>query len=244
MDKLWNLIEKSEKIVFFGGAGASTESGIPDFRSADGLYSSTYKNIPPEEILSHRFMYEEPDLFFSYITKHLIYPDAVPNRLHESLAELEKEGKLLAIITQNIDNLHQKAGSKNVIELHGTLYKNYCIKCGKHYTLQEVLERESEDAPSPLCDDCGGFIRPDVVLYGESLDADTIAQAQRALSSADLLIIGGTSLSVYPAAAFVNYFGGENIVIINQSETPYNNEATLVIREAIGDALDIKRRTR
>lgn len=242
MDKLWELIENSERIVFFGGAGSSTESGIPDFRSAEGLYASNYRNIPPEEILSHDFMYENTDLFFSYITKHLIYPDAEPNRLHKTLVELEKEGKLLAVITQNIDNLHQKAGSKNVIELHGTLYENYCISCKKSYSLEEVLARESEEHPTPLCD-CGAFIRPDVVLYGEGLNMETMMRAEEALSLADLLIVGGTSLTVYPAAAFVRYFRGENLVIINKSETPYNSDAVLVINESIGDALDLKRRT-
>ncbi len=242
MNKLWELIENSNNIVFFGGAGTSTESGIPDFRSAEGLYSTKYENIPPEEILSHRFMLDNPDLFFEYITKYLIHPDAMPNRAHESLVALEKEGKLKAIITQNIDNLHQKAGSKNVIELHGTIYKNYCYQCGKKYSLEEVLARETEDRPTPICDDCGSFIRPDVVLYGESLNSESIRRAEEALSKADLLIVGGTSLTVYPAAAFLHYFRGENLVIINKTETPYNNEAVLVINESLGDALDMKNR--
>ncbi len=242
MSKLWELIEQSNNIVFFGGAGTSTESGIPDFRSAHGLYSSTYKDYAPEEILSHNFMIEHPDLFFAYITKYLIHPDAMPNRTHNTLVELEKEGKLLATITQNIDGLHQKAGGKNVIELHGTIYENYCSKCYKKYSLEEVLARETEDKPTPICDNCDTFIRPDVVLYGESLKNETIRAAEKALSKADLLIVGGTSLTVYPAAGFVHFYRGEKLVIINKTETPYNNQAVLVINESIGDALDLKNR--
>ncbi len=234
---LWQLIGESENIVFFGGAGTSTESGIPDFRSASGLYSTKYQNIPPEEILSYNFMMTNPDLFFEYITKYLIHPDAEPNECHKTLVELEKQGKLKAVITQNIDNLHQKAGSQNVLELHGTIYKNYCYKCGKRYTLEEVLARESEAKPTPICDDCDSFIRPDVVLYGESLNSETISKTEKALREADLLIVGGTSLTVYPAAAFIQYFRGKNLVIINKTETPYNNEAVLVINESLGDAL-------
>ncbi len=238
MNKLWQLIEKSNKIVFFGGAGTSTESGIPDFRSAHGLYSENYKDYRPEDILSHDFMYSKPDLFFSYVTKHLIYPDAMPNRAHETLVKLEQENKLLAVITQNIDNLHQKAGSKNIIELHGSLYRNYCIKCNKSYSLQEVLDRESEDEPIPKCDICDDIIRPDVVLYGESLKNDTVEKAKYALENADLLIVAGTSLTVYPAAAFINFYRGNELVIINKTETSYNNQACLLINDAVGKALD------
>ncbi len=240
--KLWQLINESENIVFFGGAGTSTESGIPDFRSATGLYSTKYENIPPEEILSYNFMMTNQDLFFEYITKYLIHPDAEPNTCHNTLVELEKEGKLKAVITQNIDNLHQKAGSKNVLELHGTVYKNYCYQCGKKYTLEEVLARESESKPTPICDECNSFIRPDVVLYGESLNSTTIIETEKVLHDADLLIVGGTSLTVYPAAAFIRYFKGQNLVIINKTETPYNNEAVLVINESLGAAFNMKHR--
>ncbi len=242
MTTLWKMIEEAERIVFFGGAGTSTESGIPDFRSAEGLYSSTYQNIRPEEILSHHFMLNNPDIFFKYIKENLIYPNAKPNRCHETLAQLEKEGKILAVITQNIDGLHQKAGSKNVIELHGSLYENYCMKCKKAYSLDEVLKKENEENPSPICDECGAFIRPDVVLYGESLKMDTIIKTEEVLAQADLLIVGGTSLTVYPAASFIHLYKGDNLVIINKTETPYNNEAILVINESIGEALDIKNR--
>ncbi len=238
MDKLYDLIKRSNKIVFFGGAGTSTESGIPDFRSADGLYFSDYEHYRPEEILSHEFLMTNTKMFFKYITEHLIYPDALPNRAHETLVQLEQDGKLLAIITQNIDGLHQKAGSKKVIELHGSVYHNYCINCGQFYSLEEVLARETEDKPIPICDKCGSFIRPDVVLYGESLKNSVIAETKRVLEEADLLIAGGTSLTVYPAAAFIHFYRGDKLVIINKTDTPFNDEAVLVINKAIGDVLD------
>ncbi len=242
MNQLWTLIENSKNIIFFGGAGTSTESGIPDFRSAKGLYSEKYKDIPPEQILSHDFFETNPDLFFSYITKYLIHPNAMPSTAHHTLVKLEQEGKLKAIITQNIDNLHQKAGSKNVIELHGSTEKNYCVDCNTRYTLAEVLERESVESPTPRCDKCRGIIRPDVVLYGEKLENKVIDEAKNAIANSDLLIVAGTSLTVYPAAAFINFYRGQKLVIINKSETQYNNQAILVINDSIGKVLDYNNR--
>ena len=232
MENLKEIINKSKSVVFFGGAGVSTESGIPDFRSKDGLYNQKYK-YPPEEILSHTFFENNKEVFFDYCKKHLIFLDAKPNAAHYALAELEKQGKLKAVITQNIDNLHQAAGSKNVLELHGTLYKNYCIKCGKKFDIDYVLNSEGV----PKCDKCGGVVRPDVVLYEEGLDMGTLMAAQQAIEDADVMIVGGTSLVVYPAAGLLQYFHGNKLVLINKGDTGYDHRADLLIRDNIGKVL-------
>ncbi len=228
---LQEIIDDSKRIVFFGGAGVSTESGIPDFRSADGLYSQQYK-YPPEQIVSHTFFTRYPDEFYRFYRDRMIFPDAKPNAAHLKLAELERAGKLSAVITQNIDGLHQAAGSKNVIELHGSVHRNYCTKCGKFYGLSAV----TESAGIPECE-CGGRIKPDVVLYEESLNSEDIENAVTEIASADTLIIGGTSLVVYPAAGFVNYFKGKHLVVINKSPTNADKNAELVIADSIGEVL-------
>lgn len=228
---LQEIIDDSKRIVFFGGAGVSTESGIPDFRSADGLYSQQYK-YPPEQIVSHTFFTHYPDEFYRFYRDRMIFPDAKPNAAHLKLAELEQAGKLSAVITQNIDGLHQAAGSKNVIELHGSVHRNYCTKCGKFYPLSAV----TESAGIPECE-CGGRIKPDVVLYEESLNSEDIENAVTEIAAADTLIIGGTSLVVYPAAGFVNCFKGKHLVVINKSPTNADKNAELVIADSIGDVL-------
>ena len=228
---LQEIINDSKRIVFFGGAGVSTESGIPDFRSADGLYSQQYK-YPPEQIVSHTFFTRYPDEFYRFYRDRMIFPDAKPNAAHLKLAELEQAGKLSAVITQNIDGLHQAAGSKNVIELHGSVHRNYCTKCGKFYPLSAV----TESAGIPECE-CGGRIKPDVVLYEESLNSEDIENAVTEIAAADTLIIGGTSLVVYPAAGFVNYFKGKHLVVINKSPTNADKNAELVIADSIGEVL-------
>ncbi len=225
---LQEIINDSERIVFFGGAGVSTESGIPDFRSADGLYSQKYK-FPPEQIVSHTFYVHNTEEFYRFYKDRMIFPDAKPNAAHLKLAELEAAGKLSAVITQNIDGLHQAAGSKNVIELHGSVHRNYCMKCGKFYPLSVVTESEG----IPLCE-CGGKIKPDVVLYEESLKGEDIENAVLEISKADTLIIGGTSLAVYPAAGLVRYFNGKHLVVINKSEISADRDAELVINDSIG----------
>ena len=236
MDEKWKLlkkwIEESDNIVFFGGAGVSTESGIPDFRSEGGIFQAINEyGVRPEVILSHTFFVQNPEVFFKYYKKTLLYPDAKPNDCHKALAKLEEMGKLKAVITQNIDDLHQRAGSKNVLELHGTLYKNYCVKCGKTFDLDYV----TADEGITRCDACGGIVRPDVVLYEEGLDGDTMYQSVDYISKADLLIVGGTSLNVYPAAGLLNYYRGNKLVLVNKSTTPYDNKAALVIAENIGE---------
>ena len=236
MDEKWKLlkkwIEESDNIVFFGGAGVSTESGIPDFRSEGGIFQAINEyGVRPEVILSHTNFVQNPEVFFKYYKKTLLYPDAKPNDCHKALAKLEEMGKLKAVITQNIDDLHQKAGSKNVLELHGTLYKNYCLKCGKKFDLDYV----TADDGITRCDACGGIVRPDVVLYEEGLDGDTMYQSVDYISKADLLIVGGTSLNVYPAAGLLNYYRGNKLVLVNKSTTPYDNKAALVIAENIGE---------
>ncbi|WP_017813481.1 NAD-dependent protein deacylase [Paenibacillus shenyangensis] len=237
MDKVNQLaqwIRESDRIVFFGGAGTSTESGIPDFRSAAGLYQEMgQRGYSPEEMLSRRFFDREPELFYEFYRSKMLYPDVQPNPVHTILAELEQQGKLLAIITQNIDGLHQKAGSRNVLELHGSVHRNYCIDCGQKYTLADVLAQSGV----PRCPVDGGIIRPDVVLYGESLDADVIDRAVAALSSADLLIIGGTSLTVYPAAGFISYFKGRHTVLMNASTTAHDRHADLLITDPMGQVM-------
>lgn len=227
--KLRKIIDESENIVFFGGAGVSTESGIPDFRSADGLYSMKY-DYPPEEIISHDFFMRNTKLFFDFYREKMLFPDAKPSAAHLFLARLEKEGKLKAVVTQNIDGLHQAAGSRNVLELHGSVWRNHCVKCGKFFGLEAI----KNSTGVPRCE-CGGVIKPDVVLYGESLDSDVIDKSLAAISKADTLIIGGTSLVVYPAAGFVGYFKGKNLVIVNKSSTYADSRATLVLNEPIGE---------
>ena len=226
---LQEIIDDSRRIVFFGGAGVSTESGIPDFRSADGLYSQQYR-YPPEQIVSHTFFESYPEEFFRFYRDRMIFTDALPNAAHKKLAELEQAGKLSAVITQNIDGLHQAAGSKKVIELHGSVHRNYCMRCGKFYPLSAVTESDG----IPICE-CGGKIKPDVVLYEESLKTEDIENAVYEIQNADTLIIGGTSLVVYPAAGLVRYFRGKYLVVINKSEI--NADADLVINDSIGEVL-------
>ena len=228
IEKLKEMINRSNNIVFFGGAGVSTESGIPDFRSKDGLYNQKYK-YPPEEILSHDFFIENIEEFYKFYKEKMNSLKYEPNITHKKLAMLEKQGKLKAIITQNIDGLHQKAGSKNVYELHGSIHRNYCQKCGKFYDAKYIFETSN----IPLCS-CGGIIKPDVVLYQEQLDEKVLEKSIKALEKADLLIIGGTSLTVYPASGLIRYFRGKNIVLINKDITTFDNRANLVINEKLG----------
>lgn len=231
IDKLRDLVDKSKRIVFFGGAGVSTESGIPDFRSSNGYYNrKSQQQMPLETVLSLGFFQEHPEIFYDYYMTHLVHEGVMPNRAHEALAKLEERGKLKAVITQNIDGLHQKAGSKYVLELHGTMYKNTCTKCHARYTLKEVRI-------SYLCQKCGGVIKPDVILYDEPLDDLVYSSAIAEIASSDLLIIGGTSLVVYPAAYLIEYFRGKNLVLINRDETPKDHLADLVFREPIGKVL-------
>jgi len=232
IEELKALINDSNNIVFFGGAGVSTESNIPDFRSKDGLYSRKF-DLPPERILSHSFFTEYPDKYFEVHLDRLGHINAAaPNKAHLKLAELEAAGKLKAVVTQNIDNLHHKAGSKNVFELHGSAVRNYCIKCRKKYPVCYVLN----SGKIPRCE-CGGIVRPDIVMFEEALNEDTVAKAIEYISRADVLIVGGTSLVVYPAAGFINCYRGKKLVLINQSETSFDEKADLVIRDSIGEAL-------
>lgn len=228
---LQRIIDESANIVFFGGAGVSTESGIPDFRSEDGLYHTKY-SYPPERILSYSFFIQNPEVFYTFYREKILYLDAKPNPAHKKLAELEKLGKLKAVVTQNIDGLHQKAGSKTVYELHGSIHRNYCVECGKAYSAEFVKEVKG----IPHCT-CGGIIKPDVVLYEESLDGRTIQSAVSAIAKADTLIIGGTSLVVYPAAGFIDYFRGKHLVLINKAETGKTVGADLIIHAPIGEIL-------
>lgn len=230
--KLQEIIDNSDNIVFFGGAGVSTESGIPDFRSVDGLYNQKY-DYPPEEILSHTFFMRKPEEFYRFYKDKMLELDIEPNAAHKKLAELERAGKLKAVVTQNIDGLHQKAGSKIVYELHGTVHKNYCMSCKKFFDAHYVKAAEK----IPYCDECGGLIKPDVVLYEEGLDDRTVHGAVNAIAKADVLIIAGTSLTVYPAAGMVRYFGGSNLVLINRDPTPMDNAANLVIHSKVGEVL-------
>ena len=232
LERLQNWIDESKNIVFFGGAGVSTESGIPDFRSVDGLYNQQYQ-YPPETILSHTFFQKNPEEFYRFYHNKMLFPDAKPNAAHLKLAELEQAGKLKAVVTQNIDGLHQAAGSDNVYELHGSVHRNYCMKCRQFYDLDFMMEQKGV----PYCPVCGGMIKPDVVLYEESLDQETIEGAVLAISRADMLIIGGTSLAVYPAAGLIRYYRGNKLTLINKSPTPYDKEADLVIAGPIGEIL-------
>lgn len=229
---LQQIIDDSENIVFFGGAGVSTESGIPDFRSVDGLYNQKY-DYPPEEILSHTFFCNHTDYFYNFYRDKLICTDAEPNPAHLKLAELEKAGKLSAVVTQNIDGLHQKAGSKTVFELHGSTLRNYCTKCGKFFDVDYIADSKGV----PKCDKCGGLVKPDVVLYEEGLDNNTVNGAVNAISNADCLIVAGTSLTVYPAAGFIRYLRGKYFVLINRDETAADSSANLVIHDSVGKVL-------
>ena len=228
---LQKIIDNSSNIVFFGGAGVSTESGIPDFRSESGIFKSLKKyGDTPENLVSHTYYLDHTEEFFRYYKENLIFSDAKPNPAHIALANLEKTGKLKAVITQNIDGLHQKAGSREVLELHGSIHRNYCQICGKEYGLDYILESDS----IPRCE-CGGIVKPDVVLYEEPLNNAVLSFAIDYIQNAETLIIGGTSLVVYPAAGLINYFNGDNLVLINKSETPYDDLASLVINDAIGE---------
>lgn len=225
---LQELTDKAENIVFFGGAGVSTESGIPDFRSVDGLYNQTYQ-YPPETILSHQFFINNTEEFYRFYRKKILYLEAKPNDAHIKLAELEAKGKLKAVITQNIDGLHQLAGSEKVLELHGSVHRNYCMDCHQFYPVQMIKDSQGV----PKCS-CGGTIKPDVVLYGEGLNSEVMNQSVAAIATADVLIIGGTSLGVYPAAGLIDYYRGRNLVLVNKSETPMDSRANLIIKGSIG----------
>lgn len=227
-EQLKQWVKESDNIVFFGGAGVSTESGIPDFRSVDGLYNQKY-DYPPETILSHTFYMERTDEFFRFYRDKMLELDAQPNAAHLKLAELEQAGKLKAVITQNIDGLHQAAGSKEVLELHGSVHRNYCLKCGKLYSARQI----KESVGVPRCT-CGGTIKPDVVLYEEGLDSQTLQDSICYISHADVLIIGGTSLAVYPAAGLIDYYRGSKLVLVNKSATPMDRRANLLIQDSIG----------
>ncbi len=229
LETLKKWIDESDNIVFFGGAGVSTESGIPDFRSTDGLYHQKYA-YPPETILSHTFFRSKPEEFFQFYRDKMLYLDAEPNAAHKKLAEWEAQGKLKAVVTQNIDGLHQKAGSKNVLELHGSVLRNYCENCGKFYDVEAVKNSEGV----PKCD-CGGTIKPDVVLYEEGLDNNTLSSAVRHIQEADVLIIGGTSLAVYPAAGLIDYYRGNKLVLINKTPTSRDGMADLIVKGNIGE---------
>ena len=232
-EQLRKIIENSRRIAFLGGAGLSTESGIPDFRSADGIYKAQNAyGHSPEVLLSHDFFWHNTEVFYDYYKKFLLYPEAKPNNAHKALAKLEADGKLTAVITQNIDGLHQAAGSKNVLELHGSVHRNYCTKCRKFYPMAYIMESEGV----PTCS-CGGVIKPDVVLYGEGLDTKTLISAVTHIQRADTLIVGGTSLVVYPAAGLIDYFSGKELVLINLSRTDRDSDATLCVHEKIGEAL-------
>lgn len=230
-EQLREWIESSDNIVFFGGAGVSTESHIPDFRSVDGLYNQEYQ-YPPETILSHSFYLRNPEEFYRFYRNKMLFPDAMPNHAHLALANLEKQGKLRAVITQNIDGLHQKAGSQEVLELHGSVLRNYCSHCRKSYSLADILATEGV----PHCE-CGGIIKPDVVLYEEGLDSYTLERSVSFIRNADMLIIGGTSLAVYPAAGLIDYYQGDRLVLINKDKTARDSHANLVLHDPIGEVL-------
>ena len=229
LDTLKTWVDEAQRIVFFGGAGVSTESGIPDFRSVDGLYNQKFK-YPPETIISHSFFEERPEEFFEFYKEKMLPLGFEPNVTHKVLARWEQEGKLSAVVTQNIDGLHQKAGSKNVLELHGSVLRNYCVRCHRSYSAEFVKNSRGV----PRCD-CGGVVKPDVVLYEESLDQDVMYRAARAISEADLLIVAGTSLTVWPAAGMIRYYRGRRLVLINRDATPFDDEADLVLHEKLGE---------
>ena len=229
IEQLYSWIQESNNIVFFGGAGVSTESGIPDFRSVDGLYNQQY-DYPPETIISHSFYRKNPEEFYRFYKNKMLFPEAKPNAAHLALAKLEEQGKVRAVITQNIDGLHQAAGSREVLELHGSVHRNYCTRCGKAFDLAAILRMKGV-----LHCDCGGIIKPDVVLYEESLDQTTLQKAIHYIQNAEMLIIGGTSLTVYPAAGLINYYRGKKLVLINKTVTPMDGQADLVINAPIGE---------
>ncbi len=229
--KLQEIIDNSERLVFFTGAGISTESNIPDFRSTDGLYNQAYQ-FPPEIILSATFFKNNPEEFYRFYRDKMLYPDALPNRAHQFISEIEKSGREVTVITQNIDDLHQKAGSSHVITLHGSVYKNHCIRCKKSFEINAILSSRS----IPRCS-CGGIIKPDVVLYEENLNDQDIRDAINAISNADTMIICGTSLTVYPAAGMIQYFKGKNLIIINKTVTQFDQKADLCIKGSIGETL-------
>ena len=229
LDTLKTWVDEAQRIVFFGGAGVSTESGIPDFRSVDGLYNQKFK-YPPETIISHSFFERRPEEFFEFYKEKMLPLGFEPNVTHKVLARWEREGKLSAVVTQNIDGLHQKAGSRNVLELHGSVLRNYCVRCHKSYSAEFVKNSKGV----PRCD-CGGIVKPDVVLYEESLDQDVMGRAAMAIAGADLLIVAGTSLTVWPAAGMIRYYRGSRLVLINRDETPFDGEADLVLHEKLGD---------
>ena len=236
IDKLRQIFKESKNVVFFGGAGMSTESGVPDFRSANGIYSRRLnQEFRPEEMASHSFFVNHTEAFFEFYREHRIFRNIQPNAGHKALTELERRGILKAVVTQNIDGLHQLAGSKTVYELHGSILRWPCVQCGKVYPVDYVLQEENK--PVPHCENCGGIVRPGVVLYEEGLDSDVVENAVRAISEADTLIVGGTSLVVYPAAGLIDYFEGRHLVLINKSETKADARAELVIRDAIGEVL-------
>ena len=238
IDELREIIENSNNIVFFGGAGVSTESGVPDFRSEQGLYNAKQEyGASPETLLSHSFFVRDTKTFFDYYKNNLVYTEAKPNKAHLALAKLEEMGKLKAVVTQNVDGLHQAAGSKTVYELHGSVARNYCMDCGTFYDLDYIMGESNCEDGIPRCRKCGGIVKPDVVLYEEGLDDDTVIGAVNAIRNADVLIIGGTSLVVYPAAGMVNYFKGSKLVLINKQPTPQDRAADLVIHVAIGEVL-------
>lgn len=233
--QLAEIIEKSDNIVFLGGAGVSTESNIPDFRSEDGIFKAVQVyGQPPEVLLSHTFFMQNTEIFYDYYKKYLLFPAAEPNDAHRALAELEKRGKLKAVVTQNIDGLHQRAGSREVLELHGSVYRNHCMDCGAFYSLEEMLALEGV---IPHCPQCGGIVKPDVVLYEEGLNERLLDKACAYIANADVFIVGGTSLVVYPAAGLVNYYKGKKLILINKSQTPYDRYANLILHESIGKAL-------
>ncbi len=232
VDLLEQWIKESDNVLFFGGAGVSTESGIPDFRSVDGLYNQQY-DYPPETIISHSFYRKNPEEFYRFYKNKMLFPDAQPNAAHKALAKLEQQGKVRAVITQNIDGLHQAAGSKEVLELHGSVHRNYCTRCGKFFGLSDILGMNGV----PRCE-CGGIIKPDVVLYEEGLDQETLQKAVRYIQNAEILIIGGTSLTVYPAAGLIDYYRGKKLVLINKTATPMDERADLVISAPIGEVFE------
>ena len=231
--ELREIVHSASHLVFFGGAGVSTASGIPDFRGTNGLYTESEETDPPEYLLSHTCLYREPEKFYRYYRSSMLYPDAKPNPAHTALAELERRGILRAIITQNIDGLHQAAGSQHVLELHGSVSRNYCINCGKTCGADRILSSSG----LPRCPDCGAMIRPDVVLYGEGLDPDTVMEAEKEIRAADVLIAAGSSLLVWPAASYVAGFRGSHLIMINYSETPYDDLADYLIRDSVADVL-------
>ena len=233
LEKLQTWVKESSRIVFFGGAGVSTESGIPDFRGEDGLYRQHYA-YPPETIISHSFYLRHPDIFFDFYRNRMLYPNAKPNIVHMKLVQWEKEGKLLAVVTQNIDGLHQAAGSRNVLELHGSVLRNYCEDCGAFYDVDFML-KECGAGSIPVCPKCGGRVKPDVVLYEEGLNSEILNRSVEAILHADVLIIGGTSLVVYPAAGLIDYYRGNKLVLVNKSATSRDAEADLVISAPIGE---------